>query len=188
MEHSPSSDYYVENVRNNDAILLSFFPGLHNALKTKLHGQHLVQDVVEKHLKSHLAKVHPTKALVLSFHGWTGTGKNFVSKLIAENLFQKGMNSDFVKLFICSYDFLLHDEASIQQYKVFVHLVCLIKEEKKCYYIFSFNRRKKFNQKFETTCLDAVLRYLSSTKWIKPHLVFLMQSSHSLIFIRKLMA
>ena len=36
------------------------------------------------------------KPLVMSFHGWTGSGKNYVSKFIAESLFAKGMRSKFV--------------------------------------------------------------------------------------------
>ena len=30
--------------------------------------------------RSHVLKEEPSKALVLSFHGWTGGGKNFVAK------------------------------------------------------------------------------------------------------------
>lgn len=30
----------------------------------------------------------PRKPLVMSFHGWTGTGKSFVSSIIAENLYR----------------------------------------------------------------------------------------------------
>ena len=42
---------------------------------------------------------NPKKPLVLSLHGWTGTGKNFVSQLIAENLYKNGMDSKFVHVF-----------------------------------------------------------------------------------------
>ena len=47
----------------------------------------------------------PEKALVLSFNGWTGSGKNFVSKLIAENLFKKGLKSEYVHQIIATNDF-----------------------------------------------------------------------------------
>ena len=45
------------------------------------------------------------KPLVMSFHGWTGSGKNFVSKFVAESLFVKGLTSDFVHLFVSTLHF-----------------------------------------------------------------------------------
>ncbi|KAM9437992.1 torsin-1B-like isoform 4-T5 [Salvelinus alpinus] len=47
----------------------------------------------------------PKKPLVLSLHGWTGTGKNLVSQLIAENIYKEGMASSFVHLFVTSTHF-----------------------------------------------------------------------------------
>lgn len=38
-------------------------------------------------------------------HGWTGTGKNFASKIIAENLYEGGLNSHFVHLFVATLHF-----------------------------------------------------------------------------------
>jgi len=45
------------------------------------------------------------KPLVMSFHGWTGSGKNFVSKFVSESLFVKGLASDFVHLFVSTLHF-----------------------------------------------------------------------------------
>ena len=45
---------------------------MHHSLNNQLHGQHLVADVVVKALKGHALNASPSKALVLSFHGWTG--------------------------------------------------------------------------------------------------------------------
>ena len=56
------------------------------------------------------------KALVLSFHGWTGTGKNYVAKFIAESLFKKGMKSSFVQIFISTVNFPDHSKVDI--YKI----------------------------------------------------------------------
>jgi hypothetical protein len=47
----------------------------------------------------------PHKALVLSFHGWSGTGKNFVAQMLAENLYRDGLRSDCVKMFIAMFHF-----------------------------------------------------------------------------------
>ncbi|XP_052795831.1 prosalusin-like [Mya arenaria] len=51
------------------------------AIKQNLHGQHLVISATVKHLRGHV-ETHPKRPLVLSFHGLSGTGKNFVSSLI----------------------------------------------------------------------------------------------------------
>ena len=53
---------------------------------------------------------------MLSFHGWTGTGKNYVAKFIAESLFKKGLKSDFVKIFISTVNFPDHSKVDI--YKI----------------------------------------------------------------------
>ncbi|KAK8406242.1 hypothetical protein O3P69_007154 [Scylla paramamosain] len=78
---------------------------LNIALTTRLHGQHLVQDTVTKSLKAHLQNDQPAKALVLSFHGWTGGGKNFVSRFIAESIYKLGMKSDYVHVFVSTVHF-----------------------------------------------------------------------------------
>ena len=93
-----------------------FFSGLEHDLATLLHGQHLVSDTVIRSIRGHLRNPNPSKALVLSFHGWTGCGKNFVSKIIANNLFRLGMNSNFVHLYVSSYHFPHAD--SIELYRV----------------------------------------------------------------------
>jgi len=79
-------------------------------------GQHIVRNVVKKALRSHLKKEKSNKALVLSFHGWTGTGKNYVAKFIAESLFKKGMKSGFVQIFISTVNFPDHSKVDI--YKI----------------------------------------------------------------------
>ena len=43
----------------------------------ELHGQHLVADAVVRTLKGHVLNANPSKALVLSFHGWTGNVLSF---------------------------------------------------------------------------------------------------------------
>nr|XP_029476142.1 torsin-1A-like isoform X2 [Oncorhynchus nerka] len=57
---------------------------------------------------------NPIKPLVLSLHGWTGTGKNLVSQLIAENIYKEGMASSFVHQFVTT-DFL--NWSQLENYK-----------------------------------------------------------------------
>ncbi|KAJ6657405.1 hypothetical protein lerEdw1_002572 [Lerista edwardsae] len=79
--------------------------GLELDLNRRLHGQHLARDVVLKAVQGFLEVPQPEKALALSFHGWSGTGKNFVARLIAENLYQDGLKSECVKVFISLFHF-----------------------------------------------------------------------------------
>ncbi|GAB6031515.1 Torsin-1B [Chamberlinius hualienensis] len=78
---------------------------LSEKLKNHLHGQHVVEDLVLKAVKAHFKKTVPTKPLVMSFHGWTGGGKNFVSNLITDSIFAKGAQSQFVHWFISTVHF-----------------------------------------------------------------------------------
>ena len=55
------------------------------------------------------------KVLALSFNGWTGSGKNFVSKIIAEHIFRKGMESKFVHQIIATHDF--SHQSELDRYK-----------------------------------------------------------------------
>jgi len=88
---------------------------LSESLEQNLHGQHLVPDIIIKAITGHLENPKPQKALVMSFHGWTGSGKNFVSKLIAESIFKLGLNSQFVRIFNSTEDFPDDTEESINR-------------------------------------------------------------------------
>ncbi|CAH0559262.1 unnamed protein product [Brassicogethes aeneus] len=91
------------------------FDGLEKTLNKKVYGQHLVHIAVDA-LRPHWNKdFRAKKALTLSFHGWPGGGKNYVSKFIAENLFANGIKSRFVHNFIGRLHFPRDDH--IEQYK-----------------------------------------------------------------------
>ncbi|XP_076842470.1 torsin family 1 isoform X2 [Brachyhypopomus gauderio] len=79
--------------------------GLQEDLQKKLFGQHVASQVVFKAVTGFMNNENPKKPLVLSLHGWTGTGKNFVSQLIAKNIYHKGMESGFVHLFTATAHF-----------------------------------------------------------------------------------
>ncbi|XP_072310592.1 torsin family 1 isoform X2 [Eucyclogobius newberryi] len=73
--------------------------GLDVDLEKRLFGQHIATRIISKAVNGFVNNDKPKKPLVLSLHGWTGTGKNFVSKMIAENLYKEGMHSSFVHVF-----------------------------------------------------------------------------------------
>ncbi|KAM9735722.1 torsin family 1 isoform 2-T2 [Menidia menidia] len=79
--------------------------GLRTDLEEKLFGQHIASRIILKAVNGFMNNESPKKPLVLSLHGWTGTGKNFVSKLIAENIYKEGLNSKFVHVFASTLHF-----------------------------------------------------------------------------------
>ncbi|XP_034048655.1 torsin family 1 isoform X2 [Thalassophryne amazonica] len=89
--------------------------GLKVDLERKLFGQHIASRIILKAVNGFMSNSNPKKPLVLSLHGWTGTGKNFVSKLIAENIFREGMNSSFVHVFTSELHF--PHKGEIETYK-----------------------------------------------------------------------
>jgi len=74
---------------------------LRKALDEKVFGQHIATRQVLASLQRRWTMAsdpayQPEKPLVMSFHGWTGSGKNYMAKFIAEALFEAGMASRFV--------------------------------------------------------------------------------------------
>lgn len=82
---------------------------LQQSLSQKIFGQPLVNELFHI-LVAHKDAVYDKskknqKALVISLHGWSGVGKNYVSTMLAEAIYRKGMNSNYVKLFMGQKDF-----------------------------------------------------------------------------------
>ena len=87
---------------------------LKSSLDDHLFGQHIAKSVIISAL-SRRWQAKSDKALVMSFHGWTGSGKNFVAKFIAESLFRKGIKSKHVHIFVSTIHF--HDERRVNEYQ-----------------------------------------------------------------------
>uniref|UniRef100_A0A8D0H9P6 Torsin-3A n=1 Tax=Sphenodon punctatus TaxID=8508 RepID=A0A8D0H9P6_SPHPU len=97
------SDWYCSVGRccaTGDCRINNNITGLELDLSRRLHGQHLAKEVILKAVRGFLVTPQPEKALALSFHGWSGTGKNFVARMLADHLYQDGLKSDCVKVFI----------------------------------------------------------------------------------------
>lgn len=57
-------------------------------MEEKFFGQHIASKLILSALKGNFNRsTQNKKPLVMSFHGWTGSGKNFVTELIANNMF-----------------------------------------------------------------------------------------------------
>ncbi|XP_026125028.1 torsin-3A [Carassius auratus] len=90
---------------SGDCRITNNITGLEKDLQMKLHGQHLVQSVVLKAIQGFIKNPESNKPLTLSFHGWSGTGKNFVARIVADNLYRDGIKSECVRLFIAPFHF-----------------------------------------------------------------------------------
>lgn len=95
---------------------VNFILELTQLLETHVYGQPLVEDIVLNALKAHWSGAQNQKPLVLSFHGWPGGGKNYVTDFIIESLYQKGSKSDHVHRFIGRTHFPRQDV--VEDYKV----------------------------------------------------------------------
>ncbi|XP_007528911.2 prosalusin isoform X1 [Erinaceus europaeus] len=73
--------------------------GLECDLAQHLAGQHLARALVVKALKAFVKDPTPSKPLVLSLHGGKGTGKSYLSSLLAHYLFRGGLHSPHVHHF-----------------------------------------------------------------------------------------
>ncbi|XP_064027545.1 torsin-1B-like isoform X2 [Pogoniulus pusillus] len=82
-------------------------------LDSKLFGQHLAKDVVLKAVQGYSTNRSPKKPLTLSLHGWAGTGKNFLSQILAEHVHGAGLRSKFVHLFLPTLHFPHHDKVKL---------------------------------------------------------------------------
>jgi len=88
---------------------------LQELLAENLVGQHIAQDLIVRALRGHQRSLSPSKPLVLSLHGWTGSGKNFVSQFVADSFYKRGLSSQFVHLFIATLHFPSVKDTSLYQ-------------------------------------------------------------------------
>lgn len=91
-------------------------PGLECELALRLVGQPLARQLVLQSLKDFMQDPEPAKPLVLSFHGSTGTGKTYLTSLLAQHLFRMGFRTPYVHRFSPLVHFPHADH--LQQYKV----------------------------------------------------------------------
>ncbi|XP_069743461.1 torsin-1A-like isoform X2 [Narcine bancroftii] len=96
-----------------------FFEDLELDLYRHVYGQHLAREVLVSSIIQFTENSTPMKPLVLSFHGWSGTGKSYVTSLLMKNLYRDGMKSFYVHQFVPT----LHFPHASQ--------ICLYKEQLK---------------------------------------------------------
>lgn len=105
------TDEYI----NPDLVKLEYL------LTTKLYGQEIAHEMVIHALRGHLGPYGSSKALVMSFHGTPGTGKNYVVQMIVSTLYKYGAQSQYFHFFNGRNDFPLQqktDEYKEELYKI----------------------------------------------------------------------
>lgn len=114
---------------------------LKESLDERLFGQHIAQEKVFTAVASHYKERDKSKKpLVMTFLGTQGTGKNFVSNLIAEAVFEKGTDSRYYHVFHGSQ---YVDSSRVRQYQEEIKLA-IFKAIKECSYsIFVFDEVDK---------------------------------------------
>lgn len=89
---------------------------LDDILNKELYGQEIGHHVIINALRGHLTSANPPKALSMSFHGPPGTGKTYISQMIAKFFYKKGDQSKFYHFFNGRNDFPLQEK--VNEYKV----------------------------------------------------------------------
>lgn len=98
-----------------DEYIHSDLDRLEYMLTAKLFGQQIARETVINALRGHLESHNSPKALVMSFHGTPGTGKNYVVQMIAKNIYKNGVQSNYFHFFNGRNDFPL--ERKVDEYK-----------------------------------------------------------------------
>ncbi|XP_030311500.1 torsin-3A [Calypte anna] len=141
--------------KTGDCQIVNNITGLEADLNRQLHGQHLAKEVIVHAVQEFLQNPRPDKALVLSFHGWSGTGKNFVARMLASHLYQDGLKSKCVRLFISLFHFPHHkymDSYKAQLKKQISETVQLCKQS-----LFIFDEAEKLH----FSLLDAIKPFMA---------------------------
>ena len=113
-----------------------YFSRLKPELDQYVFGQHIAVKVVSIAVAGHIENPNPEKALVLSFHGSTGCGKNYVSRIVADNLYKLGMDSKYTHQIIATHDFPHKGRLAEYKDKILQHIVKKVKECEKTLFIF----------------------------------------------------
>jgi len=85
---------FKENFDWRRANGVDFVVGFAKNLERRLYGQHIAIKTVSRMIPGHL-KNPSKKPLAISFHGLTGIGKSYITRITAENLFKLGMKSKY---------------------------------------------------------------------------------------------
>lgn len=80
---------YINNYNNTLIYLFFYNIDLQQDIKDNFFGQHIASKLILSALKGNdNHSIHIKKPLVMSFHGWSGSGKNYITEIIANHMFK----------------------------------------------------------------------------------------------------
>ena len=83
----------------NDRWIVQNSTLLKEQLNARLYGQPFATRILTKTIVNHWSESSPPLPLVLMLHGPTGTGKNHISRLLAQSMFTAGLDSRFINYY-----------------------------------------------------------------------------------------
>ncbi|CAK9812899.1 Torsin-like protein [Anthophora quadrimaculata] len=134
---------------------------LDDILHKNLYGQEIVHHVVVNALRGHLTSPDPPKALSMSFHGPPGTGKTYISQMIAKFLYKKGDQSEFYHFFNGRTDFPLQEK--VNDYKEELYKIVINSLQRCERSMFVFDEVDKMPEGL----LNILVPFLDYNTWMK---------------------
>ncbi|XP_041369068.1 torsin-1A-like [Gigantopelta aegis] len=176
-------NYYTVGVSNCSLSTDINFSDLHSVIRKDLYGQHIASQIISAELEQYFSEysnsVMATRPLVLSLHGWTGVGKNYVTWLISNSL-----PATSVTKFLIALHFTHESESDIYSKKVFQWVISNVTQCK--VNIFIFDEMDKA-PKGVISGLSAAISHLSTTdKKSAPVVIFLLSNSKGTDITKKI--
>ncbi|KOC65969.1 Torsin-like protein [Habropoda laboriosa] len=134
---------------------------LDTILHKELYGQEIVHRIVINALRGHLTSSNPPKALSMSFHGPPGTGKTYMTQMIAKFLYKKGDQSEFYHFFNGRNDFPLQEK--VNDYKEELYKIIINSLQKCERSMFVFDEVDKMPEGL----LNVLVPFLDYNTWVK---------------------
>ncbi|KAF3430786.1 hypothetical protein E2986_00353 [Frieseomelitta varia] len=134
---------------------------LDDNLNKELYGQEIAHHIIINALRGHLTSANPPKALSMSFHGPPGTGKTYISQMIAKFFYKKGDQSKFYHFFNGRNDFPLQEK--VNEYKEELYKIIINSLQKCERSMFVFDEVDKMPEGL----LNVLVPFLDYNTWIK---------------------
>jgi len=126
---------------------------LKEQLNTRLYGQPFATRILTKTIVNHWSEARPPLPLVLMLHGPTGTGKNHISRLLAESMFTAELDSRFINYYSSTRHFKetnkVHEYGTTLQHEIESNLTVCDRQ------LFIFDEARRYPPKL----LDSLAQY-----------------------------
>lgn len=134
---------------------------LDDILSKELYGQSIAHQIVINALRGHLTSSNPPKALAMSFHGPPGTGKTYLSSMIAKLLYKNGDKSKFYYFFNGRNDFPLQEKVNEYKEELYKTIINSLQACERSMFVFDEV------DKMPEGLLNVLVPFLDYNAWIK---------------------